>query len=252
MKRRNFLQLLTIGSGLASTSALGQLPNATEAAFNNRDIFGQFTHGVASGDPLHNAVILWTRFIPDSSLNLTQAAVKWEVATNKSFTKNYKSGTAIADSKNDYIVKVDAKGLSANKIYYYRFSVGVIKTIIGKTRTLPKDKNVKEVRFAIATCANHPAGYFNVYKQINAEHKRNPYDALLHIGDYIYEYGMGEYASENAVALDRVPSPAHECITLTDYRKRYSQYRSDPDLQALHAQLPFINIWAHVELGERG
>jgi alkaline phosphatase D len=250
MKRRNFLRLLGMGSGAGAISlpVMAYVTNNEQSDLSNK-IFGSFTHGVASGDPTSEAIILWTRFVPDATLALTSVNVKWQISKNKSFSRVVGSGNVLASEASDFIIKVDAKELQQNKEYFYRFSVGHIKSAVGTTRTLP-EKNVEEVHLAIATCANHPAGYFNVYRQISKEHKKKPYDALLHIGDYIYEYGMGEYASDNAVALDRVPSPAHECVTLTDYRKRYSQYRSDKDLQTLHAQMPFIHIWDDHEIAD--
>ncbi|WP_406734197.1 alkaline phosphatase D family protein [Vibrio scophthalmi] len=254
MKRRNFIRCLTIGSGASViTSALAKTDtsiNHTQAHQAEENLInGSFTHGVASGDPLSDRVILWSRFVPDASLELHNVDVKWEIATNNEFTRSYASGTAIASEDKDFIVKIDVKNLLPNKRYFYRFSVGFIKSTIGKTKTLPV-RNVKEVNLAIATCANHPAGYFNVYQEINRQHVKRKFDALLHIGDYIYEYGMGEYASENAIELDRVPMPAHECITLDDYRKRYAQYHSDADLQKLHASMPFIHIWDDHEIAD--
>lgn len=235
MKRRDFIRCLTLGSGagivttaFANKSNIEQTTQYDEKE-NLTKIYGAFTHGVASGDPLSDRVILWSRFLPDTSLALDSVFVKWEISTNKKFTKNYSSGEIEANKTSDFIVKVDVKQLISNKIYYYRFSVGIIQSNIGKTKTLPVG-NINEVRFAVATCANHPAGYFTVCREINVQHDIKPFDALLHIGDYIYEYGMNEYATEHAIKLDRVPSPAHECISLNDYRKRYAQYRSDPDL----------------------
>ncbi len=261
MKRRDFIRCLTVSStaGLATSAlatshfTLNTPDNNTAEKEQNKakqsSVYGSFTHGVASGDPLANRVIIWTRFVPDSLLGLNSLDVVWEVALDKHFKDTYSSGVTLAHSNKDFIVKVDVEDLKPNKTYYYRFSVGQIKSAVGVTKTLAK-RNVKKVRFAIATCANHPAGYFNAYAEISRQHKKAAYDALLHIGDYIYEYGMGEYASEHAIELDRVPSPAHECVTLSDYRKRYAQYRSDPDLQTLHAQMPFIHIWDDHEIAD--
>ncbi|MGF1688944.1 alkaline phosphatase D family protein [Photobacterium japonica] len=254
MKRRDFIRCLTVGSSagiVTSAFAHTQTPSAIEQSetMATPRVYGGFTHGVASGDPLSDRVILWTRFVPDAFLKIDEVIVHWEMATDKRFSKNYQSGDALARQASDFIVKVDAANLLPNKKYYYRFSVDFIQSVTGVTKTLPV-KHVEKVSFAIATCANHPAGYFNVYREIVRQHKRKQFDALLHIGDYIYEYGMGEYASDHAIELDRVPSPAHECITLTDYRKRYAQYRSDDDLQALHASMPFIHIWDDHEIAD--
>lgn len=255
MKRRDFIRCLTVGSGasivstaFANKSNTDQI-NQYDQQPQKSNIYGAFTHGVASGDPLSDRVILWSRFVPDASLSLDIVNVQWEIATNKEFTKNYSTGEIKAEEASDFIVKVDVKKLKSNKKYYYRFSVGIIQSNIGETKTLPV-RNVNKVRFAIATCANHPAGYFNVYREITRQHDKNAFDALLHIGDYIYEYGMDEYATDNAIKLDRLPSPSHECQTLKDYRRRYAQYRSDPDLLALHAKMPFIHIWDDHEIAD--
>lgn len=260
MKRRDFIRCLTIGStaGIASSAVANNpfkkqsdlITNTHEKNHSSQQaIYGSFTHGVASGDPLATQVILWTRFVPDALLGLQSVDIRWEIATDKAFRKNYATGVVEASHKHDFTAKVDVESLKPNQSYFYRFSVGQIQSAIGITKTLPK-RRVEKVRLAIATCANHPAGYFNAYQEINRQHQKDQYDALLHIGDYIYEYGMGEYVTDHAIELDRVPSPAHECTTLTDYRKRYAQYRSDPDLQTLHAALPFIHIWDDHEIAD--
>ncbi len=254
MKRRDFIRCLTIGSGagivttaFANNSDIKNDIKENDISLSN--IYGSFTHGVASGDPLSNKMIIWSRFVPDLSLNLLSVPLKWEMATNKDFTKNRSAGEIVARKENDFIVKVDVVDLKPNTRYFYRFSIGVIHSNIGMTKTLPLE-NISKIRLAVATCANHPAGYFNAYKEISVQHSTNAFDALVHLGDYIYEYGMGEYATTNSVALDRVPSPSHECITLEDYRKRYAQYRSDSDLQSLHAEMPFIHIWDDHEIAD--
>ncbi len=125
--------------------------------------------------------------------------------------------------------------------------VGEASSIVGITQTLPEG-SVDKASMAVVSCANYPAGYFNVYKEILEQHQKASFDVVLHLGDYIYEYGAGGYASEDAATLGREPSKGTECITLDDYRKRYAQYRQDEDLQALHAALPMIAIWDDHEL----
>jgi len=195
-----------------------------------------FRHGVASGDPLADKVILWTRVTAGS--NLTQVPLNWEIATDEGFSNIVSSGVYTTSAAQDFTVKIDADGLRANTEYFYRFSYGDLKSPVGRTRTLPVD-SVDSVRLAAICCANYPAGYFHVYREV----ANGNFDAVVHLGDYIYEYQAGGYASEDAAALGRVVDPMNELLTLTDYRRRYAEYRTDPDLQAAHAAAPFICVW---------
>lgn len=234
--RRHFIRQLVAGSGALATGLLTGCNNNGGAASTSAS--STFTHGVASGDPLADRVILWTRAVPASGSSLS---VNWEVASDEAFSKVVSKGEASTDAARDYTVKVDASGLQAGTDYFYRFKAGEAVSASGKTRTLPTGE-ASEVKLAVFSCANYPAGYFHVYAEAA---KRNDLFAALHLGDYIYEYGAGtdQYASVDAAKLGRVSVPANELLTLDDYRQRYAQYRSDPDLQALHAKLPFICIW---------
>ncbi|WP_087087447.1 alkaline phosphatase D family protein [Acinetobacter pittii] len=201
-----------------------------------------FLHGVASGDPLQDKVILWTRLTPvDLSASLK---VTWEIATNDQFNQNLKTGMVQTTKTDDFTVKVDAIGLQAGTTYYYRFRFGSKISPVGQTKTLPISTN--KVSFAVCSCSNYPAGYFYVYREMA---KQNV-DVVIHLGDYIYEYGADGYATEDAVKLGRtLPSDNNkEIIKLDDYRKRYSLYRQDKDLQAAHQRHPFIVIWDDHEL----
>ncbi|GGP62124.1 alkaline phosphatase [Shewanella algicola] len=199
-------------------------------------ISGQFLQGVASGDPATDAVILWTRVTPDTQGDIT---VSWEVATDSDFTDLVTNGQTVTNDSRDYTVKIDAVGLIAGQQYFYRFKAGENVSEIGQTRTLPQG-SVGSVKLAVMSCANFPAGYFNVYEMAA---QRDDLDAVVHLGDYLYEYARGEYASENAAALGREVLPEGELFLLADYRTRYSQYRSDASLQKLHAKVPFITVW---------
>ncbi|WP_282110074.1 alkaline phosphatase D family protein [Shewanella algicola] len=199
-------------------------------------ISGQFLQGVASGDPATDAVILWTRVTPDTQGDIT---VSWEVATNSDFTDLVTNGQTVTNDSRDYTVKIDAVGLVAGQQYFYRFKAGENVSEVGQTRTLPQG-SVDSVKLAVMSCANFPAGYFNVYEMAA---QRDDLDAVVHLGDYLYEYARGEYASENAAALGREVLPEGELFLLADYRTRYSQYRSDASLQKLHAKVPFITVW---------
>ncbi|WP_151748643.1 alkaline phosphatase D family protein [Acinetobacter lactucae] len=201
-----------------------------------------FLHGVASGDPLQDKVILWTRLTPvDLSASLK---VTWEIATNDQFNQNLKTGMVQTTKTDDFTVKVDATGLQAGTTYYYRFRFGSKISPVGQTKTLPVSTN--KVSFAVCSCSNYPAGYFYVYREMA---KQNV-DVVIHLGDYIYEYGADGYATEDAVKLGRtLPSDNNkEIIKLDDYRKRYALYRQDKDLQAAHQRHPFIVIWDDHEL----
>lgn len=201
----------------------------------------RFDHGVASGDPLENRVILWTRV---SGVTAGHVAVDWDVATDAAMQRVVRSGTATTGPERDYTVKVDADELPAATELFYRFVVGGQVSTIGRTRTLPSGA-VDVARFAVVSCANHPYGYFHVYREIA---RSGDLDAVLHLGDYIYEYGMGEYATERAEALGRIPEPHHRLVTLDDYRKRHAQYKADTDSRAMHAAHPLIAIWDDHEL----
>lgn len=201
-----------------------------------------FLHGVASGDPLQDRVILWTRVTPtDFGVHLK---VTWEIATDDQFKQNLKTGTVQTTKTDDFTVKVDATGLKAGTAYYYRFRFGDIVSPVGQTKTLPVTTN--KVSFAVCSCSNYPAGYFYVYREMA---KQNV-DVVIHLGDYIYEYGADGYATEDAAKLGRtLPSDNNkEIIKLDDYRKRYELYRQDKDLQAAHQRHPFIVIWDDHEL----
>ena len=201
-----------------------------------------FLHGVASGDPLQDKVILWTRLTPvDLSARLK---VTWEIATDDQFKLNLKTGVVQTTKTDDFTVKVDATGLQADTIYYYRFHFGNKTSSVGQTKTLPVSTN--NVSFAVCSCSNYSAGYFYVYREIA---KQNV-DVVIHLGDYIYEYGADGYATEDAAKLGRtLPSDNNkEIIKLDDYRKRYALYRQDKDLQAAHQHHPFIVIWDDHEL----
>lgn len=193
-----------------------------------------FYHGVASGDPLPDRVIIWTRVTPEK-MNVS-IPVKWEIAEEANFTSIYKSDTISARPEHDYTVKVDVDGLLPDHTYYYRFKALDKYSIIGRTKTTPVDAK-ESLEFAVVSCSSWEWGYFNAYDKIAS---RNSLDAVIHLGDYIYEYAMGKYGD---TTIGRFNLPAHETITLQDYRTRYSQYRTDAGCRRVHQQHPFITIW---------
>jgi alkaline phosphatase D len=235
--RRKFIRNFSVGTVAVSTLPLTACGGGEGAV--DRQV--SYAHGVASGDPLSDRVILWTRV---TALGTEDLEADWTVAEDSDFTKIAASGTARFGAASDFTVKVDATGLSPNRAYYYRFRCRGVMSPVGRTKTLPTG-NVTRARFAVFSCTNYPAGFFNVYSDAS---KFNDIDVGLHLGDYIYEYAASAYASQDAVALGRVSQPANEIITLTDYRRRYQQYRTDADLQAVHARIPFITVWDDHEL----
>ena len=195
-----------------------------------------FYHGVASGDPMADRVIIWTRLTPDT-VTSNPELVSWQMATDTGMTNIVQAGSLLTDNSMDYTVKVDVTGLNANTWYYYEFSSNGSKSARGRTRTAPIN-GVDSLRFAIVSCANLEAGFFNAYKVLL---NRADFDAVICLGDYIYEYETGGY-SPNPTA-NRQWLPSNEILSLSDYRQRYSTYRLDEDLRRLHQQFPFINIW---------
>lgn len=206
----------------------------------NSETQADFLHGVASGDPLQDRVILWTRLTPvDINARLK---VTWEIAADDQFKQNLKTGTVETTKTDDFTVKVDATGLEAGTIYYYRFRFGNKISSVGQTKTLPISTN--KVSFAVCSCSNYPAGYFYVYREIA---KQNV-DVVIHLGDYIYEYGAGVYPTKEDTVRALAADNNKEIIKLDEYRKRYALYRQDKDLQAAHQRHPFIVIWDDHEL----
>jgi alkaline phosphatase D len=229
--RRDALKLLSLGAG-AGALAGGQ-PAAAQAGI-------QFQHGVASGDPLADRVILWTRATPPEGA-AGRLAVSWIVAEDPQCAHVVARGQSETGSERDFTVKVDAGGLRPGRDYWYRFNVGDAVSPVGRTRTLPTGP-VDQVVLAFVTCSLYPNGYFNAYDHIARSERL---DAVVELGDYIYEYGAARdaYGMERAKRLGRIPEPAHDLVSLADYRTRYAQYRRDADLQAAHARAPWICVW---------
>ncbi|MFI6619141.1 alkaline phosphatase D family protein [Streptomyces sp. NPDC050528] len=210
-----------------------------------------FLHGTASGDPLPDGVLLWTRVtptaeaVPGSGLG-PDTEVSWTVAKDKAFTNVVSRGSLTATAASDHTVKADIRGLEPATDYWFRFSAGGTDSPAARTRTAPAtDATVTGLRFGVVTCANWEAGYFSSYRHLAA---RNDLDAWLHLGDYIYEYKSGEYAARGTVV--RQHAPTNEIITLADYRTRHGKYKTDPDLQALHAKAPVVAIWDDHEFAD--
>jgi alkaline phosphatase D len=226
MQRRRFLQGLGGLSGSVLLPGCGSSDTPGAQAGKLR-----FEHGVASGDPLADRVILWTRVTPETD---GPVSVRYLVARDPDFAQVLISDSVVTDATRDYTVKVDPAGLAAGTHYWYRFEAGDAVSPVGRTRTLPVG-HVERLRFAFTSCSNYSGGLFGVYRRMA---ERSDLDAVFHLGDYFYESG-----SSGVAGLNRGHSNGRETVTLEDYRERHAQYRSDPDLQAMTAQHPLIAVW---------
>lgn len=229
-----------------------------------------FTHGVASGDPYPNSVILWTRCSPmfdDVDDNSTVSGyvplfnpvpiygdadqhrppsnapicINWAIASDDAMSQVVNHGTAYTSSDIDYTVKVEATHLKPFTHYYYQFTVcqSENKSMVGKTKTTPRpEDDTSAVNLAVFSCSNYPFGYFNAYGN---PVRKNSADYVIHLGDFIYEYAEGEYGY--GYSIDRISLPNRQIYTLYDYRKRHATYNNDPDLLLSRANTPWIPVW---------
>ncbi len=215
----------------ATTVAVAAAAQLLPLAANAATVSIVFQHGVASGDPLTDRVILWTRVTPAAIKS--SIAVSYVVATDPALTQVVLRGATKTNPGRDNTVKVDALGLRANTTYYYQFTAEGASSPVGRTKTLPVGPT-SSLRMAVVSCSNHAYGYFNAYGRIA---QRADLDLVMHLGDYIYEYGAGQYGTA------RTPEPANEIVSLSDYRQRHAQYKRDVDSQAMHRQHPLVAIW---------
>ena len=223
LDRRSLLKAGLLGSGMLATPLSASQPGRG------------FTHGVASGEPGPDRVLLWTRFQADQDTPL-----KFEVSDSVDFTRKIAGGSIAARAENDWCCKTFAKGLEPAQSYYFRFIApdGSISDI-GRTRTLPEGP-ADRFRMAVFSCANIGFGWFNAYAHAAAD---GNFDCVLHLGDYFYEYAPGTYPSTDETVSGRSVWPSHELVALADYRARYAAYRQDPDLRRLHQLFPMIAVW---------
>ncbi len=239
------------GAGLAGCAAGRAMTDVYSAGLSPVGV--SFDHGVASGDAMQDRVVLWTRVTPERPTteqipvmvyhSPDRAAVE-ALETGSLDTADMVSFQGLKTGQGrDYTVKIDLKALQADTEFYYRFAVetpdGMVFSPIGKTRTLPVSGG-DELKLGVISCSNYPFGYFNVYK---AMAERGDLDAIIHLGDYIYEYGIDGYGAEMGEALNRRHDPVTEIVTLDDYRARHRQYKADANLQAAHAVCPWYCTW---------
>ncbi len=232
LARRDLLRggalLLVAPAGVLSGCAKEEAPEVAPKP-------NAFLHGVASGDPLPDAVILWTRVtLPGEG----KPVVKWELADDVTMARVVASGEVTTDAERDFTVKVDARGLAPGRTYFYRFHSGGAASPIGRTRTAPSGATPR-LRLAVVSCASMAHGYFHGYRALA---ERLDLDAVLHLGDYIYEYANEDYGAVRSY------EPPHETLSLADYRTRHGHYKLDADLQAVHRQHPFIAVWDDHEI----
>ncbi|MER5435069.1 alkaline phosphatase D family protein [Streptomyces sp. NPDC002588] len=230
--RRRFL---TAGAAVVGAAAAAQLwlPTAASAAQTPLPD-GVFSLGVASGDPLYDGVVLWTRLAPDplhgGGMPEETVSVQWEISTDAKFGKSVRRGTAQARPEYGHSVHVDVRGLLPGRVYWYRFKADGQISPVGRTRTAPHPlSSGASLRLALASCQNWQNGYFTPYADMLAQ---DP-DVVLFVGDYIYE------SAPSSTAVRRHEGSG-EPYTLTQYRNRYAQYRSDPDLKRMHARAPWV------------
>ena len=242
MSRRKVIYAAGTAAGTAAAATLttSNIPVATAFRPQPQLAPPPFAHGVASGDPISNSVVLWTRISAEDP----QVTVMWQVSTSMDFHTITAQGTATTDSSRDYTIHVDPFSLQPATVYFYRFTVTTghyagQHSPTGRTKTAPTPGTpLEQLTLAVASCANWESGYFSAYRDMAK--RAELFDATLFLGDYIYEYGTGEYAGNGPV---RIHDPEHEITTLDDYRRRYARYRTDHDLQAAHAALPWIVVW---------
>ncbi|MEO1062971.1 MAG: alkaline phosphatase D family protein [Actinomycetota bacterium] len=223
-----FVPAWSVGTAGAQTASGGSLD-------------GPFTLGVASGDPLPSSVVIWTRLAPsplepDGGMANRSYRVRWEVARDENFRLVVARGGVAAVPEEGHSVHVDVRGLRPGREYFYRFRVGGEISPVGRTRTAPGPRTLSPLTMAVASCSQYEHGLFTAYRGIADERP----DVVVHLGDYIYEYEANDYVAPAGNLRDHV---GPETRTLGDYRQRYAQYKTDPDLQAAHAAAPWIVTW---------
>ncbi len=238
-----FLTLFLLSNNPLNSQSTNQLIHHNRSIeFRNPPAFNPdwapFFHGVASGDPLEDRVVIWTRLTPEDMEN-GPFDLTWRVAADPQLENIIQTGNAQTNADKDFTVKVDVEGLAAGTTYYYGFTYNGKHSLTGRTKTSPGLNEVDQLKFGVVSCSNYQAGYFNAYHRLA---DRNDLDAIIHLGDYIYEYADGVYGNEG-LFTERKLEPTKEIVTLEEYRTRYSTYRLDTNLIRAHQQFPFITVW---------
>ncbi|WBB90751.1 alkaline phosphatase D family protein [Verrucosispora sp. WMMC514] len=239
LDRRTLLRLAGTSAGTAALAGATLTGSAAAQA-----AAGAFRHGVASGDPLPDGVLLWTRLTPTEQAQPgsgtgPEAEVTWQVAADPDFATVLAHGVQVTGPGRDHTVRVPVTGLAPATTYWYRFGYGGSWSPTGRTMTAPHlDAEIDRLRLGVVSCSNWEAGYFAAYRHLA---ERGDLNLVVHLGDYLYEYGTGQFAAGASVV--RPVSPPHETLSLADYRARHALYKTDLDLQALHAALPWVITW---------
>ncbi|WP_018255784.1 alkaline phosphatase D family protein [Salinispora mooreana] len=237
LDRRTLLRIVGASAGTAvlASATLAGPAGATGSVFR---------HGVASGDPLPDGILLWTRLTPTEESQPgsgvgPEVTVTWQVAADPDFATLAAQGTVATGPARDHTVKVAVNGLTPATTYWFRFGYADAWSPTGRTMTAPAaDADIDRIRLGVVSCSNWEAGYFAAYRHLA---ERGDLNLVVHLGDYLYEYGTGEFAAGGTVV--RSVRPGHETLTLQDYRVRHALYKSDPDLQTLHASVPWAITW---------
>lgn len=232
INRRHALTVLGSGAVLA-------LPAGAQA----RAADVRFAHGVASGDPHADGAVIWTRA---TVADAADVPLTWHVGRDEG--RALRSGRTSARAARDHTVKVELTGLEPGTDYLYWFEADGRRSPVGRFRTLPRGATADAV-IAVVSCQLYPGGLWNAYDAIAREPRL---DAVVHLGDYIYEYGVDGFGGDIGKKLNRLPEPAHEIVTLADYRMRHAQVKRDPDMQAAHARAAFICVWDDHEVANDG
>jgi len=232
-------RMLVLGAGAGAAGLAAGLPGAWgSTAGHGGRVIDPFTLGVASGDPLPDGVVLWTRLAPQplegGGMPNRRVPVRWEVARDEHFHRVVAKGKADAEPDHAHAVHVEVEGLRPGREYFYRFKTGSDLSPTGRTKTAPApDQDPRRLAFAFASCQMFEHGYFTAFKHMAEE----DLDVVIHLGDYIYEYGPGVYVGRSGNVRLHV---GDEIESLADYRRRLAQYRTDADLQAAHAAFPWV------------
>ncbi|MET7688271.1 alkaline phosphatase D family protein [Streptomyces sp. NPDC005483] len=245
--RRRFLTVTAAATALAFSTQMPARGAAGSRELNAARIASDpFTLGVASGDPLPDSVLLWTRlapapFEPDGGLPQQYVVVQWEVALDETFGAPVRSGTAVAYPEYHHTLHVDVDGLEPDRVYHYRFRTGTWISETGRTRTAPlTTAAAASLTYAAVSCQAYFDGYYTAHRHLS----QDDVDVVLHLGDYLYEYAVNSVGGHRAYTDRKLPALFNrEAVTLEDYRLRYALYKSDPDLRAVHAAHPFVVTW---------
>ncbi|WLW55535.1 alkaline phosphatase D family protein [Streptomyces sp. YU58] len=247
LNRRRFLTVTGAAAALAFSVNLPAAGTASAAELDAAKITDNpFTLGVASGDPLPNSVLLWTRLAPapyqsDSGLPAERVLVHWELAHDERFRRIARRGTTIAHPEFHHAVHVDIGHLDSGRLFHYRFRVGGWVSETGRTRTAPAaGARSSALTLAAVSCQAYHDGYYTPYAHLAQE----DVDIVFHLGDYLYEYAVNAVGGQRNYIDRTLPAVFNrETVTLEDYRLRYALFKSDPDLRAAHAAHPFVVTW---------